>query len=67
MLEHVQARGRFTASLLDGVQPAWTRLTGGCHPNRQTEKIVRAAGFVIDPDAYVASGLMRRFVAYPQS
>ena len=31
--------------LQDLVQPAWTRLSGGCHPNRDTVGLVRAAGF----------------------
>jgi ubiquinone/menaquinone biosynthesis C-methylase UbiE len=67
MFEHVQAQGRFTAKMLDGIQPAWTGITGGCHPNRQTERTVREAGFKIDPDSYLARGLMRRFIAYPDS
>ena len=67
MFEHVQAKGRLTASLLNGVQPAWTWMTGGCHPNRDTEQAVRDAGFTIDQSSYRASGLMRRFIAYPNS
>ncbi|TVS14091.1 MAG: class I SAM-dependent methyltransferase, partial [Wenzhouxiangella sp.] len=45
MLEHVQARSRLPARLLDLVQPAWTALAGGCHPNRHTERTVAQAGF----------------------
>ncbi len=67
MFEHVQAEGRLAAKMLDGVQPAWTRITGGCHPNRQTEQIVREAGFTINKNDYCARQLMRRFVAYPES
>ncbi|MEE4639627.1 MAG: class I SAM-dependent methyltransferase [Wenzhouxiangella sp.] len=65
MFEHVQARSRPMASMLNTIQPAWTAVTGGCHPNRQTERIVEAAGFRIDPDSYRARGLMRQFTAYP--
>lgn len=67
MLEHVQAKGRVAAKVLDGIQPLWTGLTGGCHPNRQTEQMVRAAGFTIDEHAYLSRRVMRRFVAYPDS
>lgn len=65
MFEHVQARSRPLASTLNAIQPAWTTITGGCHPNRHTERTVERAGFRIDPDSYRASGLMRQFAAYP--
>ena len=65
MLEHVQARSRFPARMLDLLQPPWTAVTGGCHPNRHTERTVEAAGFRIDPDTRRARRLMRWFVAYP--
>jgi hypothetical protein len=45
----------------DFVQPVWTRLTGGCHPNRETEAAVRDAGFRIDDRR--ANGNLRRLVA----
>ncbi|TQE98370.1 MAG: class I SAM-dependent methyltransferase [Spiribacter salinus] len=65
MFEHVQARSQPFAGLLNTIQPAWTTITGGCHPNRHTECIVENAGFRIDPDSRRASGLMRMFLAYP--
>lgn len=65
MLEHVQARNRFGRGVLNAVQPVWTTLAGGCHPNRETENIVERAGFVIEIDGYRAQGLMRRFSARP--
>ena len=63
MLEHVHASGRFGRWLLDAMQPPWTWITGGCHPNRDTESVVRQAGFRIESEHYRARGLMRRFVA----
>jgi len=66
-LEHVRARGRFKAWLQDLGQPAWTRLTGGCRPNRDTEAAVRHAGFAIDSASLRARGDLRRFVARPYS
>ena len=63
MLEHVQARSTFGARVLDWIQPAWTLVSGGCHPNRDTVAAVKRAGFVIDEDSFRARGVMRRFSA----
>ncbi|RMH18129.1 MAG: class I SAM-dependent methyltransferase [Acidobacteria bacterium] len=65
MLEHVRLRSRLGGRLQDLIQPLWTRLTGGCHPNRDTEATVRAAGFVVDPKSRRARGTMRLFSARP--
>jgi SAM-dependent methyltransferase len=65
MMEHVRSRHPLGARFQDTAQPAWTWLTGGCRPNRETEANVTAAGFVIDQDSRVAEGVMRRFVARP--
>ncbi|HEY6004355.1 MAG TPA: class I SAM-dependent methyltransferase [Anaeromyxobacter sp.] len=61
-LEHVRARGTWGA-IQDLIQPAWTAFTGGCHPNRETERAVEAAGFDIEPGTLRARGTMRRFQA----
>ena len=63
MLEHVHARSRAGRWILDTLQPSWTLLTGGCHPNRDTEKSVENAGFRIERANYMARGVMRHFVA----
>lgn len=63
MLEHVRARGRFAARMQDIYQPLWTWLTGGCHPNRDTEGSVERAGFQIDRESRRAKRNMRRFCA----
>ena len=63
MLEHVHAQSRAGRWILDTLQPSWTLLTGGCHPNRDTEKIVEDAGFCIERAHYRAQGVMRHFVA----
>ncbi|MDZ7643275.1 MAG: methyltransferase domain-containing protein [Woeseiaceae bacterium] len=65
MLEHVQASSRLGAWLLDTVQPLWTKVAGGCRPNRRTEALVEQGGFRIDPDSRHARGVLRSFVAYP--
>jgi ubiquinone/menaquinone biosynthesis C-methylase UbiE len=63
MLEHVRAASPVAARLQDLTQPVWTWFTGGCHPNRDTEAAVSAAGFAVDPATYAAQGDMRRFEA----
>jgi ubiquinone/menaquinone biosynthesis C-methylase UbiE len=67
MLEHVRSERPWRAWLQDRVQPAWTRLSGGCRPNRDTERAVGAAGFAIEPGTRRARGDMRRFVARPSA
>ncbi len=63
MLEHVRSTSRLGAWFQDKVQPAWTCLAGGCHPNRDTEGAVVAAGFEIQDEGRRAEGNMRRFEA----
>jgi len=65
MLEHVRARGRLRSRIQDLVQPAWTFVAGGCHPNRDTEASVEAAGFRIEEEGRRARDDMRRFQARP--
>lgn len=62
LLEHVRARG-VRGALQDLVQPAWTRISGGCHPNRDTESAVERAGFRIESDSLRRRGTMRRLCA----
>ncbi len=61
MMEHVRAEGRLQGWWQDRIQPLWTRVAGGCHPNRRTEAAVEAAGFALSERR--AQGTMRRFVA----
>jgi ubiquinone/menaquinone biosynthesis C-methylase UbiE len=66
MLEHVRATSGLKARVQDRWQPLWTRITGGCHWNRDTEATVTNAGFSIDDAERRARGDMRRFVARPR-
>jgi hypothetical protein len=61
-MEHVRGRGLHGA-LQDRLQPAWTALSGGCRPNRDSERNVEAAGLRIEPETVRARGVMRRFQA----
>ena len=63
MLEHVRSTSRLGARIQDAIQPAWTCVLGGCHPNRDTEAAVRRAGFTIDPETRRAKGSLRLFLA----
>ena len=67
MLEHVRSERAWRARLQDHVQPAWTWVSGGCRPNRDTERTVEAAGFAIEPATRRARGEMRRLVARGRS
>jgi len=66
LLEHVRATTPRLARLQDLVQPAWTWCAGGCHPNRDTEGTLAAAGFEVVEGTRVARGSLRRLVARPR-
>lgn len=65
MLEHVRSEWAPLARIQDFCQPVWTGITGGCHPNRDTERQVEQAGFSIDRSSRKARGTMRCFSAIP--
>jgi ubiquinone/menaquinone biosynthesis C-methylase UbiE len=67
MLEHVRSQRRWKAAFQDRVQPLWTRLSGGCRPNRDTERLVEASGFVIEGADRLEQADLRRFSARPAS
>lgn len=62
MIEHVRSEG-FGGRVQDFIQPAWTKVAGGCHPNRRTVETVEAAGFAIEEEGRRSDGTMRRFAA----
>ena len=63
MLEHVRSDGRLLGWFQDTIQPGWTWLAGGCHPNRRTEETVEAAGFLIERYELPGRTTLRCFVA----
>lgn len=63
MLEHVRSRRPLMARWQDLIQPAWTWISGGCHPNRDTEATVEHAGFSIDSRQVRARRNVRLFAA----
>jgi ubiquinone/menaquinone biosynthesis C-methylase UbiE len=63
MLEHVRSTSRWLAWIQDLVQPVWTRVTGGCHLNRDTEALVMAEGFHLEKVERRTGDVLRRFRA----
>jgi|SRR6266571_697386 len=47
-LEHVRAQGRL-ARWQDRLTPLWVCFAAGCHPNRDTQAAITAAGFAVGP------------------
>lgn len=45
--EHVRSGHRALAFAEDLLTPLWSRLAGGCHPNRDTAAVIERAGLVI--------------------
>ena len=46
--EHVRPARPWFGLLEDAITPLWSRVGGGCHPNRNTAAAIEAAGFGID-------------------
>ena len=62
MIEHVRSEGWY-GGVQDFLQPVWTKVAGGCHPNRRTVEAVEAAGFLLEEDGRRSDGTLRRFSA----
>ena len=45
--EHVRSAHRMLAAAEDLVTPLWSRVAGGCHPNRDTAAMIAAAGLTV--------------------
>ena len=46
--EHVRSDATMHAGAQTAIQPLWSWLGGGCHPNRNTEQAIRDSGFEIE-------------------
>jgi ubiquinone/menaquinone biosynthesis C-methylase UbiE len=57
LVEHVRAKGAITARVQDALVPVTTRLFGNCHWNRDTEWLLKEAGFHITQLQQVSGGL----------
>jgi ubiquinone/menaquinone biosynthesis C-methylase UbiE len=47
LYEHVRYKNPIAALSQDIISPAWQWFGAGCHPNRDTERLVRQAGFEV--------------------
>ena len=45
--EHVRSAHRLLAAAEDLLTPLWTRVAGGCHPNRDTAAMITGAGLTV--------------------
>jgi SAM-dependent methyltransferase len=45
--EHVRSAHRVLAAAEDLLTPVWSRMAGGCHPNRDTAATIAEAGFTV--------------------
>ena len=57
MFEHIRSQRSVTAHVQDAIVPLTTRLFGHCHWNRDTERVVREAGFEIAHLRHVGGSL----------
>jgi SAM-dependent methyltransferase len=45
--EHVRSASRVLGAAEDLLTPLWSRMAGGCHPNRDTAAAIAGAGFTV--------------------
>jgi hypothetical protein len=57
-IEHVRGEG-MAGRLHDLVAPLWSRLMGGCHPNRRTVETIQAMGLSLEAteEQYLPAGV----------
>lgn len=55
--EHVRSSRPWIGRAEDVFDPLWSRVAGGCHPNRDTLGAIRAAGFQVSDVEHVKFGL----------
>jgi len=55
--EHVRSSRAWMGRAEDLIDPVWSRVAGGCHPNRDTLSAIREAGFEVREVQRIAFGL----------
>lgn len=66
-VEHVRPPDGFRGRLFDTLTPAWRRIAGGCHLNRDTVGTIRAAGLSIRALRDTAGGVFVAGIAEKES
>ena len=64
-LEHTRTNHPRLDAVLDRITPAWKRIAGGCHPNRDTAALLCAVGWQLQRHEQHGSGLIRLIRAVP--
>ncbi|MCW2651364.1 MAG: hypothetical protein QOE41_2212 [Mycobacterium sp.] len=62
--EHVRSDKPWFGLLEDAITPLWSRVGGGCHPNRDTTAAIRAAGFDVETMDRFSYAPLRFFPAH---
>ena len=57
LLEHVRKNTPVTGKVLDGLTPLWKHIAGGCHLNRDPEKMIQTLGFKTESRKVIWKGL----------
>ncbi len=55
--EHVRSGHRWFGRAEDLIDPIWSRVAGGCHPNRDTLVTIRTAGFEVSEVEQISFGV----------
>jgi ubiquinone/menaquinone biosynthesis C-methylase UbiE len=63
--EHVRSTRPVFGMLQDAITPVWSRVGGGCHPNRDTIASIEAAGFGIEEIDRFTYAPLRFFPKHP--
>lgn len=56
LLEHVRSPSPGIARVQDLIEPVWVRVSGGCHANRDTVRLIKEAGIVITNERRYSRG-----------
>lgn len=66
-LEHTRTNHALPDTLLDLITPIWSRVAGGCHPNRDTPALLKNSGWLLLRHDRQLGGLIRLLEALPPS
>ncbi len=66
VLEHVRSPVSTIARAQTALTPAWARIAGGCHLDRDTESAIEAAGFEITARRQMLAGHLILVEARPR-
>ena len=58
VMEHIRSKSKWKGKLQDVIAPVWRRLGEGCHLNRNTDAMIKRAGFKPLADSYFSHYLL---------